>query len=109
MTHFDRDPQFLKGQEVQVDGTSADRASAGQRDARAAFARHQRTEHEHGSAHGLDEVVRRFDRAQRSRLDLDGAADATGDVCAQGLEHAAQGDDVAHVGDVVQDDGLGRE
>src|ERR1022692_4806435 len=52
--------QLLQTMEVQVDGTRADGAPAGQGDARAARARHQRPQHQTGGAHGLHQLIRRF-------------------------------------------------
>src|SRR5690606_29954337 len=49
----------LEALEVLVDGPSADRAAARQRDRGLAVAGDERPEHEHGGSHLLDEVVRR--------------------------------------------------
>ena len=46
--------------DVQVDGPRADRAAAGQRNARVAEARHERPERQNRRAHRLHEFVRRF-------------------------------------------------
>ena len=52
----------LERHEVEVHGPHADRAAAGQRDARLAEARDEGAEHEDGGAHRADEVVRRLGR-----------------------------------------------
>ena len=51
----------LEALQVLIDRARADRAAAGQRDARAAVARDERAEHEHARAHRLDELVRRLE------------------------------------------------
>ncbi len=46
--------------DVEIDGTSADGAAAGKRNAGASAARDQRAENQRGGAHGLDEFVGGF-------------------------------------------------
>ena len=58
----------LQALEVLIDRARADRAAARQRHARAAVARDQRPEHQHGRAHRLDQLVGRLD----SVTDADG-------------------------------------
>ena len=54
---------------MQVDGTRADGAAAGQRDARVAEARHQRPQRQDRGAHRLHQFVRRFGVGDVLRLD----------------------------------------
>ena len=52
---------LLQSGKVLVDGASSDGTAAGQRNLGFSLARQQRAEAEHGSAHGLHEVVGRLD------------------------------------------------
>jgi hypothetical protein len=61
----------LQARDVDVDGTRADRAAAGQRNIGLPESRNQRSEHEYRGAHGFHEFVRRDGLAERTRIDLD--------------------------------------
>ena len=56
--------QPFQSLDVQIDGTRADGAAAGQRNAGPSAARDQRPQHQRRSAHGLDQFVRRFRAGQ---------------------------------------------
>ena len=93
--------QMFEAGEVQIDGPRADGAAAGQRDARAAAARHQRTQHQARSAHGLHQFVRRFRRDDIRRVQAHGFAlhlHLGADIHQQPLHGA----DVAHARNAAQ-------
>ena len=101
--------QPLQAFDVQIDGARADRASAGQGNAGASAARDQRAQHQRRGAHGLDQFIGGFGVARLSTADgsaMLGAAIAQFDLGAHGGQQLALGLDVAHLGDVFQDDRL---
>ena len=72
-------------------------------------ARDQRPEHEGGSAHGFDQIVAGFRTRQLAAADdgaMLGAAVAEFDLGAHGGEQLALGFNVAHLGNVFEDDRL---
>ena len=98
----------LQALDVLIDRPRADGAAARQRDTRPAKARQQRAEGQHRGAHGLDQLVRRFGRMQRARVQRDGvgisgAALGLNAHVADQLEH---GGHVLQRGHVVQRDGV---
>ena len=101
--------QLLQALQVQIDGPRSDGAAAGQRHARLAHARDQRPQHQRGSAHGLDQLVGSFGIDQIAAADRGAmlrAAIAEFDFGAHGGQQLALGLDVAHLGNVFQDDRL---
>ncbi len=97
--------QTLQTFDVQVDGARADGASAGQRDAGASTAGDERSQHERGGPHGLDQFIRRFGSGERARANrgaMMGASVAEFDFGAHGGEQLARGLDVAHLRDVFE-------
>ena len=105
----DAGAQMLKTLDVQVDGTGPDGASAGQGDTRAARARHQRSQHQRRGPHGLHQFVGGFGADRLATVDGGAVMRAAvtqfnfGPHLHQQLAH---GLDVAHLGDVLQHDGL---
>src|SRR5271157_412525 len=105
----DPDPELLESFDVQINGTSADGASSGKRDAGAAAAGDQRSEHERGGAHGLDQFVRSFRGSKVGAVDggaVLGASVAEFDFGAHGGQQIARGLNVADLRNVFEDDGL---
>ncbi len=101
--------QVLEALDVQVDGTRADGASAGQGDARATGARHQRTQHQRGRAHRLHQFVRGFRTDRLTAVNAGavmGAAVTQFDLRPHLHQQLAHGLDVAHLGDVLQHHGF---
>ena len=100
---------FFERGEVQIDGTRANRAAAGKRNARDAGACERRAQSENRGAHGLHEFVGRDRIADGVGLEsvVGGGEFAGGDVHAHVCEQLAHGDDVADLGDIVQRDAVG--
>ena len=97
--------QTFEALDVKIDGTGADGASAGQRNAGVTAAREERPEDECRSAHGLDQLIRRFGSGQRARADrgaMMGASVAEFDFGAHGGKQLARRLDVSHLRDVFQ-------
>ena len=98
---------------MEIDGAGADGAAAGDGDARESHAGHQRAEDERGGAHGFDQLVAGFRiGAETGGADggaVLGASVAEFDFGAHGGQQAALGFDVAHLGNVFEDDGFGGE
>ena len=107
---LDRDLRTELGQALQVliDGAHADRASAGQRDARRAVTGDERAEHEDRGTHGRHELVRRL-VLQHSRDADAGASVVAVDGRAQRLQQANHRADVLQIGEVGKDERLGRQ
>ena len=101
--------ELLESLDVEIDGTAADGASAGKRDAGMAAARDQRAEHERGGAHGLDQFVGGFGSGEIGAVDggaVLGASVAEFDFGAHGGEQVARGLNVAHLRNIFEDDRL---
>ena len=101
--------ELFQAFDVQIDGTRADGAAAGQGDAGMSHARDQRSQHQGGGAHGLHQFVGGFGVDQIAAGDggaMLGAAVAEFDFGAHGGQQVALGLDVADLGNVFQDDGL---
>ncbi len=71
---IDSGAQPLQTEDVQIDGPRADGASARHGDARAAGARHQRTQNQAGGAHGLDQFIWRFGADDSGGMHANGLA-----------------------------------
>ena len=95
--------------DVQIDRPRADGAPAGQRDAGASAAGHQRPQDERGGAHRLDQFIRGLGSGESARADrgaVMGASVAEFDFGAHGGQQLARGLDVAHLRDVFENDRL---
>ncbi len=98
--------QMFEARQMKIDGPRADRAAAGQGNARASGARHQRPEHQARGAHRLHQFVGRFGRNDSFRVEddalgvlvVDGYLRA--DVDQQPLHRA----DIAHARDAFEHD-----
>ena len=105
--------ELFQSLEMKIDGAGADGAAAGDGDARESHAGHQRAEDERGGAHGLDQLVAGFRiGAETGGADggaVLGASVAEFDFGAHGGQQAAFGFDVAHLGNVFENDGFGGE
>ncbi len=97
-------PHFFEGGEVQVHGPCADGAAAGHGDARFPEPCQQRAEHEHGSPHGLDQIIGRF-RLERAGRDRDLPVFKDGGAAEQ-PEQLGGGADVPQVRDIRVRHGL---
>ena len=89
----DRRAEHFEPGDMEVDRPGADRTATRHRDTRAAGSRHERSEHQTGSTHGLDELVRRLGALDRLGADAR-AAVLTMDVGADRLEQPDHGADV---------------
>ena len=96
---------------MQVDGTRADGAAAGQRNARNAGAGDQRAESEDGGAHGLDQFIGRDGIVERGGLNdvVAGRNLGHGNFGGHERQQFAHGDEVADLGNIVESDGFGGE
>src|ERR1019366_6503478 len=84
---------------MQIDGTGADGASAGQRDASAATAGYEGSQDERGGSHSLDQFIGRFGSGERARANgraVLGASVAEFYFGAHCGEELARGLDVAY-------------
>ncbi len=93
--------------DVEVDGTAANGAATGHRDASHAGARDERAEDERAGAHGLDNFVFGDRVGEDGTADVGavlGAAVAELDLGAHGGKQAALGLDVPDLGDIFKDD-----
>ena len=99
--------ELFEAFDVHVDGAAADGAAAGQRDAGASAAGDERSEDERGGAHGFDQFVGGFGAGEIfavKRGAVLGASVAEFDLGAHGGEQIARGLNVAHLGNVFEDD-----
>jgi hypothetical protein len=94
---------------VQVHGSLADGAAAGQGHARGAAAGQQRAEHQHRGAHRLHQIVGRLGGRDLRHAQLETRACAAGLRGAHALQDADHRRHVAHLRRVLQHDRLGRE
>src|SRR5689334_1499144 len=95
--------------DMKVDGSCADGASAGKRNASSTASRNERSEYERGSTHGLDQFVRRFGRGQIAAGDRGpvlGATVSQLDIRSHSGEQLASGLDVAYLRNVLEHDSL---
>ncbi len=95
---------------MQIDGTGANGAAAGNGDARESYARDQRPQHERRGAHGFDQLVAGLRiGAEIGGADggaVLGASVAEFDLGAHGGQQSALGFNVAHLGNVFENDGF---
>ena len=87
--HYDAGAERLQAGDVEIDGTSADRAATRQRDVGLPESRDQRSEHQDRRAHRLDEFIGRGAVGHFARVDLDIQPVVDRDLHSQGLQ---QGD-----------------
>ncbi len=96
----------LEAFDVEVDGTSPDRAAPGKRDTGVTASCYQRAKDQCGGAHGFDEVVRSFGSGESGAVDggaMLSASVAELDFGAHGGQEIAGGLDVANLRNVFQD------
>ena len=94
---------------MQIDRPGSDSATARERDASHSHARHQRSQNQRGSTHGLDQLVRSLRAGQvaaTNRGTMLGAAVTKLDLGTHRGKKLALGLDVANLRNVFQDDGL---
>ena len=99
--------ELFKARQVEVNRALTDGAAARQRYPRFAEARQQWPERQHRRAHGLDQIVRRFEQLDLVGGDFQRPQLRHQDVRAEVFEQTPHGDDVAHVRQVVQCHGFG--
>ena len=94
--------ELLQAEDVQVDGPRADGAAAGQGNARAPAARHQRPQHQAGGAHGLHQLVGRFGRRRCAACAGATVSPSTSTFDADIHQQPLHGADVAHARNAAQ-------
>src|SRR5579883_1949694 len=102
-------PQSLQAFDVEIDGTGPDGTASGQGYAGTAATGNQRAEHERRGPHGFHQFVGGLRGCQVGGLDRSavmGAPVAEFHLRSHGREQAAGRLDVAHLGDVFENDGL---
>ena len=99
----------LQTRNVQVDGTGAYRAAARQRDVCLTESRDQRTEHENGRTHRLDEFVRCLTPIDVTRVNLHREAVVNGHLNAQHLQQRQHRGHVLEVRHIADRHGLARQ
>jgi hypothetical protein len=96
---------FFQALDVEVDGATADGATAGHSDASCAGAGDKRTENQRAGAHGLDDLITRYGIRECAAADCRAVTAfslAQFDSSPHGSEQPAFGFDVAHLGDVLE-------